>query len=48
MTTTPEEPSPEPTIVPSGDPGPGSTPDPVPTGDPDSPPAPEVDPDTVR
>jgi hypothetical protein len=46
MTTTPNEPSPEPTVVPSGDPGPESTPEPEPGEDPGVPPAPEVDPDS--
>jgi len=44
MTTTPNEPSPEPTVVPGGDPGPESTPDPEPGQDPGVPSAPEVDP----
>ena len=48
MTTTPSEPSPEPTVVPSGDPRPGSIPDPEPGDDPGVAPAPEVDPDSAR
>ena len=48
MTTTPDEPSPTPDVVPSGDPGPISTPDPAPGGDPGVAPAPEVDPDQPR
>ncbi|MDH2415938.1 hypothetical protein [Nocardioides sp. CER19] len=36
MTTTPSEPSPDPTVVPSGDPGPESTPDPEPEHDPEA------------
>lgn len=45
MTTTPQEPSPAPDVVPSGDPDPISTPSPEPGEDPGVAPAPEVDPD---
>jgi hypothetical protein len=48
MTTTPQEPSPDPDVVPSGDPDPISTPPPQPGEDPGVAPAPEVDPDQVR
>jgi len=48
MTTTPSEPSPEPTVVPSGDPGPESTPEPEPGEDPGVPTTPDVDPDPAE
>ena len=47
MTTTPAEPSPDPTVVPSGDPGTESTPDPEPTADPGTSPEPDVAPEPL-